>query len=137
MDVNGRGRLLTGVIVVLVQRKCKHRRVACEDSRGTVSMMYVAIHHQGPRDRAFLLQSANLHRDVVNSAEAFTMTREGMVKSAADIETNAIAQRIARGQNSSSGSQPESLYHRAGVGNFELQQLGVTQSPGLQAVNPT
>ena len=53
--------------------------------------MDVAIHHQGPRDQPFLLQRANRHRDIVNGAEAFAVIRKGMVKSAADIESNAIA----------------------------------------------
>jgi len=49
--------------------------------------MHIAIYYKGPLNQLFVLECANRHRNIVNGAESFAMSRKRMMKSAADIES--------------------------------------------------
>src|SRR5207237_562893 len=64
------------------------------------------------------------------------VARKSMMKSAADIESNAIAQRIAACQDCASCSQPERLHHLPRIWNLELQKFFSAKCSGLQPIDP-
>src|ERR1035438_5751826 len=57
VNVEAGGRLMRGVVVVLVNRERKHRSIAGEDGRGAVAVMDVAIDHHGALDEPIALRS--------------------------------------------------------------------------------
>ncbi len=58
------------------------------------------------------------------------------MKSAADIESNAIAARIPGGQDCASSREPESLHHLLRIRNLKLQKFFDAQGSSLQAIHP-
>ena len=60
-------------------------------------MVYVAIHDERPLDYRFVLERANRDRNVMNGAEALAVCWKSVVKSTSDIDSDAIAQSVARG----------------------------------------
>src|SRR5579883_181942 len=105
MNVNGRRRLLARIIVTLVQRQREHGPIAGEDGGRAVAVMHVAIDHHGPLYLLLTLQLAYCDCNVVDGTEAFAVIRESVMKSAADVEAEALAQGVACGQDGASGRQ--------------------------------
>ena len=58
------------------------------------------------------------------------------MKSSADVESDAIAQRVAGRQNGPAGGQPKAIHHFARIGDFELDDFGLGQRSGFQAMHP-
>ena len=73
------------------------------------------------------MQLANAHGDIVNGAEPLPVVGEGVVESAAEVESDAVSQRQAPGQSGAARRQPERFHHLAGVRNLELHQLHLIQ----------
>ena len=107
-----------------------------ENRGGAVAVMNVAIDDQGFFDQTLILQRADGDSDVVDGAKTFAVGRKRVMKSSADVESDAIAQRVAGRQNGPAGGQPKALHHLARVRNFELDDLGFGQRSGFQAMHP-
>ena len=98
--------------------------------------MNVAINHQGAFDLVVFLQAANGDGDVVDHAEALAVVGEGMMKSSAEADADAVLERAASGENGTAGVAPKRLHQFLGVGNFHLQFFAGAERAGLQLVNP-
>ena len=73
--------------------------------------------------------------DVVDRAKTLAMAWKGVMKTAADIEADAVLEREARGEDGAAGGQPEGLHHLARIGNFEPEDFLVAQGPAAQLVH--
>src|SRR2546430_3718163 len=69
------------------------------DCSRAIAMVNVAIDSHGSADFVIALHAAYGDRHVVDHAEALTMVREGVMKSAADVEGDSILQRILSRQD--------------------------------------
>src|SRR5207237_10061787 len=69
--------------------------------------MDVAVYGHGAGNLVVALHATNGDSHVVNHAEAFAMVGKGMVEAAADVEGDAIFQRIVRSQDRPTRSRPE------------------------------
>src|SRR5580692_12173174 len=87
----------------------KDRRVVSKDSRRAVSMMYVRIYDHRFFHRAVRLQFSNRNGHIMNRAESFTVARISVMKSAAEIRTEPVAQRRLPRENGSTRRQPHRL----------------------------
>src|SRR5947207_3191115 len=63
-----------------------------EDCRRPIPMVDVAIDRHRPLDLAVLLDPADGHCYIVDYAESLTVVREGMMKPAAYVESDAVLQ---------------------------------------------
>src|SRR5260370_22056770 len=106
-----------------MQRQCEYPAVAGEDGCGAVAVVYIAVYDERTLDQRFVLQRANGDRNIVNGAKPLAVSGKSMVKSTADIESDAIAQRIVGCQDCASCSQPERLHHLLRIRNLELQKF--------------
>ena len=91
VDVDGGRRLLAGIVVELMQRQCENASVAGKDGRGAVAVVHITIHDERSIDQRFVLESANRDRNIVDRAESLAVSSKSVMKSAADIEPDAIA----------------------------------------------
>ena len=64
------------------------------------------------------------------------MIGKGVMKTAADVEADAVHQSAARRQNRASGRQPESFRHLTRVRKLQLHKLVISERAGLEAVYP-
>src|SRR5262249_40912915 len=74
------------------------------------------------------------HRYIVDHAEPFAMIREGVMKSAADVDRRDILQRMLRRQNRATRSQPECINQFGRIRNLHLQFFNSGESPRLKFV---
>ena len=121
MNVDDGIRLLAGIIIELMHRKRQNASVSGKDRRGAVAVVDVQIHHHRTLDQPFLLERPDCHCYVVDRTEAFAMGAKRVMKSAADIETDAIPQGVARSQNGASRRQPDSSHHFRRIRNPSSQ----------------
>src|SRR5207248_11284378 len=84
--------------------------LTAENRSRAITVVNVAINGHGTLDFALALHAANRDRDIMDHAEAFTVVREGMMKSAADVECHTVPQRQLSRPNRSSGRQPERIH---------------------------
>src|SRR5581483_12476103 len=98
-------------------RRCGRRQVcgrtsaAAKDGCRAIALVYVAIDGHGATNAAPALQNANGYGKVVDHAESLAMLGEGMMKSAAYVEADAVVERALGGQNRAAGVQQESVDH--------------------------
>ena len=59
-----------------------------------------------------------------------------MMESAADVEANALAQRVAGRQDGTSRCQPESGHHFGRIGDLQFYEFLHAQLSGLQSLHP-
>ena len=85
-DVQRPARLPDRIVVLLVHRKREHARIGLEDERGAVAVVDVQIDDGDALD-AVRLQNADRHGDIVERTESFAVIREGVVQSAADVNS--------------------------------------------------
>src|SRR5260221_6312879 len=114
-----------------MQRQCEHAPVAGKDGRGAVAMVHVAVYDECSLDQRFVLERAYRDRNIVNGAESLAVSWKSVMKTTADIESDAIAQRITGCQNAASCSQPERLHHLPRIWNLELQKFFNAQGSSL------
>src|SRR5262249_33442139 len=126
-----RKRLLVGVIIELMDRERVDRRIAPENRGSTVAVMYVAIDDHGAADQPVVLQPADGDGDIVDGAETLAVPGEGVMKSAAEIEPDALLQCQACRQNRAAGYQPEGIHHALGIRDFEAQDLVIAERARL------
>ena len=69
----------------------EYRRIVLKDGGGAVTVVHIGIHNHGLFHRAIRLQFANPHGHVMYRAESFTMPGMRMMKSPAQIRTEAVA----------------------------------------------
>ncbi len=96
--------------------------------------MHVAIH--GHRGTYFVvaLQAADCHGYIVDHAEPLAVVGKGVMKASANVDRDAIAQRVLRRQYRPTGGEPECLHQFRRKGNFQLQFFARAQRAGLQLV---
>src|SRR5580700_11938178 len=83
------------------------RRMLCgKNCRRSVALMDVAVHRHRGTDFSVALQSPDCHGYIVDHAESLAVVREGMMKSTANVDGDAIDQSLPRRQHGSSGREP-------------------------------
>ncbi len=103
-----------------MHRQRKYAAISGEDGRSPVAVVNVQIHDHGALDQPIVLQGPNCHCHVVNRAKSFAVAWKRMMKSAADVEADALHEGIAGCQNSAARCQPESGHHLRRIGNLQL-----------------
>ncbi len=83
-----------------------------------------------------MLQRADGDGDIVNGAKTLAMAWKSVMKSSADVESDAIAQSVAGRQNGPAGGQPKAVHHCARIGDFELDDFGLAQRSSFKAMHP-
>lgn len=136
IDIDRRGRPLTRIVVELVEGQRQHGAIACKNRSRTVAVMNVAIHDQRFFDQPLVLERTDGDGNIVDGAETFAVRRKSMMKTSADVEADAVAQRVAGSQGGPAGSQPKSLHHFARIGDLKLDDFGVAQRSSFQAAHP-
>src|SRR3954447_10592017 len=111
MNVDIRRRLLTRIIVELVDGKREYGWIAGKDGSGPIAMMHVTIDHQGALNQLVALQPADCRGDVMNSAESLAVIGKGVMETSAAVERNLVFQSQPAGQNRSTGVQPKGADH--------------------------
>ena len=97
--------------------------------------MDVAVDGHRSADFVVALHAPNGDGHVVNHAETFAMVGIGVMKSSADADANLIGERLTRGENRSSGGQPESVDEVARVRNFHFHFFERGERTGLQSLD--
>ena len=72
---------------------------AGKNRSGPVALVDIAIHGHGASDSVIPLHAADGHGHVVNHAEAFAVVGKGVMKSAADVDGDAIFQSTVGSQD--------------------------------------
>src|SRR5256885_3109656 len=91
-SVDARGRLVRGVIVFLMDGDGEDGVVVVKNGGGAVAVVDVSVDDNGFANGAISLQAADCDRDVVNGAEALAMIGVGVVKAAAEVGSETIAE---------------------------------------------
>src|SRR5262249_2402602 len=99
-----------------------------------VPLVHVAVNRHGSANPDISLHAAYGHRYIVDHAEPFAMIREGVMKSAADVDRRDILQRMLRRQNRANRSQPECINQFGRIRNLHLQFFNSGESPRLKFV---
>ena len=99
-------------------------------------MVHVGIHHDGFLDRAVRLQPSNGHGHVVDGAKPLAMFGIGMMKSAAEIRTESVAQRRLRSQDGSARRQPNGFHQFRRIRNFQTHDVAGRECAGFQFAHP-
>src|SRR2546423_11008634 len=137
MDVECRWRFIGGVVVELLNGDGEDGWVIGENGRGSVAVMHIAVDYHGALDQAIALR--NLDRDcyVIDGAESLAMSAIGVMKSAADVVTDALFQcHLGRERGSARGCN-EGARHLFRPRDLQSRDFEVTQRSGFQAFNPT
>ena len=131
-DVDRRGRLVEGVVALLVQRQRERVGVAGEDRRGAVAMVHVEVHDRDPAHLAARAQRPRGDGHVVHQAEALAVVGERVVEAAAERHRAAVDARAARGLQGGARGQPGGLDERARPGHLHPGVLGGREVAVLQ-----
>src|SRR5216110_1229544 len=102
-----------------------------EDCRRPIPMVDVAIDRHRPLDLAVLLHPADGHCYIVDYAESLAVVREGMMKPAAYVESDAVLQSELRRLDRASSRQPERPDQLRRVGDLHLRLFKRRQRPIL------
>src|SRR5687768_11510084 len=106
MDVEGRRRLVFGVVLELMHGNGEDALVAFENGRGPVAVVNVAVHHHGGLDEAVGLQTTDGNGHVIDGTEALAMTGVRVMKTAAQVVAYAVAEGHASGKDAAARVQP-------------------------------
>jgi hypothetical protein len=162
VDIDRRGRLPHGVIVLLVKgdgedvpgmgsahfgvergglsqgrRRDGRQGNACgagsgEDCGGAVALVDIAINGHGGADLVIPLQAADGDGDIVDHAESFAVIGEGVMESSTDADADFVGEGAVSGKNGASGGKPEGFDQVAGVGNLHLKFFAWSEGAGAE-----
>ena len=90
--------------------------------------MDVAVHGHGGANLVVALQATDGDGDVVDHAESFAVVGKGVMESAADADADFVGESLARGENGSSGGEPEGFDKVARVGNLHFHFFARAES---------
>src|ERR1039458_5751327 len=99
---------------------------------GSIALMDIAIDGHGGANLAVTLHTADGDGHVVDHAEAFAVTRMGVMEASADADGHAVVKGMIGGQHGTAGGQPEGAYQFRGVGNLEFQLFAGAERTGFQ-----
>src|SRR4051812_44394604 len=85
VDIEITGRLFERIIILLMHRESANGAVASENVRCPVAVVHIEVHRHGTPDLSFRLQLADGDCHVMQHAEAFSMLRKSVVKTAAEV----------------------------------------------------
>ncbi len=129
------GLLVERKVVRGVERAGADGRVPGEDGRCTVPLMHIKIEDQDARDDPLLLKVTRGDGAIVEHAIASTVTREGVVCSAAKMHCQAVGgSHPARGNGSAHRSQ-RPLDERRRPEQTDAADLPFRQPPGLDRLD--
>ena len=94
--------------------------------------MHIAIEGHGGANLVVALHAADRYGDVVDHAEALAVVGEGVVESAADAYAHFVYEAMARGEDRSTGSQPEGVHQLRRERNLQLLRFTRTKRSSLQ-----
>ena len=103
-----------------------------EDRSSPISLVNVTVHSHRPYDFFLTLHMANRDGHIVNHAETLAVIGKGVMESAADVESDAIFQRILGSQNRSARRQPEGPHQFRRERNLHLGFFARGKRSGLE-----
>ena len=118
-EVEMRARLARGKLRLGVQRQRQHVGAACEDARGAVALVHVAVDDEHPRDAAFVEQRLGGDGHVVEDAEAGAALGTGVVRAAGHVAGEPVLQREAGGEQRAGRRQEGAAGDGGGVGQAD------------------
>src|SRR5262249_1654285 len=99
MQIQCRGRLVPGIIALLMDGECEDGWIVSKNLCGSVAVMDVGVDDNRLANRSVGLHSANRDGHIVNGAKPFAVARIRVMESAAQIAAEAIAHSALRGKN--------------------------------------
>ena len=105
--------------------------VIVENCSGAIAVMNVGIDDHGFLDGAIGLQAAHGDGDIVDGAETFAVISVGVMEAAAQVRTEAIAERALSSKDGASRSEPDRFGELRRIRDFELHDFAGGESAGL------
>src|ERR1700678_4345030 len=118
------------------RRQSLTRSPCAGKNRGSaVALMHVAIDGHCSANSAIALHAADSDGHVVYNAKAFPMTRECVMESSADAESDAVVKAMISRQNRAPGGEPEGAHYLRRVREFEFHLFASAECACLQLLD--
>jgi len=136
IDIERGRRLVSGVVIRLVDREGEDRWVVGKDRRGAITVVDISIDDQGSGDLVAGLQGSDGYGDVMDGAEAFAVTRIGVMEAPTEVASKAVAKSGFGGQDGTASSKPERPHQFGRIRDLEFHLFAVRKRAGFEFLDP-
>ena len=119
-----------------MNRNRKDCGVIAENRGCAVAVMHVGVNNHHLFYCAVRLQLSNRHGYIVNRAETLAVAGIRVMKSAAQVRTESVAQRGLPGQNGSACGQPHCFDEFWRIRHFQFHHVAGSECAGFQFAHP-
>src|SRR5437879_11909518 len=114
-----------------MNRNRKDCGVIAENRGRAVAVVHVGVNNHHLFYCAVRLQFSNRHSYIVNGAETLAVARIGVMKPAAQVRSESLAQRGLPGENGPACGQPHCFAESWRMSTFQLHHLHATECTSL------